>query len=143
LADKIVHSRVTRWHIFRPKILICVNFGGTCNVRCWYILWPFGLFYVDMVNFVAIFYILGCIFPPSWYAAPRKIWQPWSTPCHLCMFVAGDRCLKRSFVVKMLFRPIFEIPPMQCNAMHGGRVLTRQKLSDLVIEQLGKNFLRF
>jgi hypothetical protein len=32
-------------HIFKPQILIWVNFVGTCNVRCWYILWPFGLFY--------------------------------------------------------------------------------------------------
>jgi hypothetical protein len=27
--------RVARWHIFKPKILIWVNVGGTCNGRCW------------------------------------------------------------------------------------------------------------
>jgi hypothetical protein len=27
--------------IFRPKIAIWVNFGGSCNGRCWYILWKF------------------------------------------------------------------------------------------------------
>jgi hypothetical protein len=26
------------------KIPIWVNFGGSCNGRCWYILWPFSLF---------------------------------------------------------------------------------------------------
>jgi hypothetical protein len=43
---------VARWHIFKPKIPIWVNFGGSCNGRCWYmyfiaiwsILWHFGLF---------------------------------------------------------------------------------------------------
>jgi hypothetical protein len=32
-------------YIFKPKMPIWVNFGGSCNGRCWYILWPFGLFY--------------------------------------------------------------------------------------------------
>jgi hypothetical protein len=27
------NSRVARWHIFNP---IWVNFGGSCNGRCWY-----------------------------------------------------------------------------------------------------------
>jgi hypothetical protein len=31
-----------------------VNFGGPCNVRCWYILWPFGIFYGHLVYFIAI-----------------------------------------------------------------------------------------
>jgi hypothetical protein len=43
--------RVARWHSFKPKIQIWVNFGGPCNGTCWYILRPF-------VNFVAIWYIL-------------------------------------------------------------------------------------
>jgi hypothetical protein len=29
---------------FKPKILIWVNFGGSCNGRCWYILWKLGPF---------------------------------------------------------------------------------------------------
>jgi hypothetical protein len=32
--------------IFKQKIPIGVNFGGSRNGRCWYILWPFGLFTV-------------------------------------------------------------------------------------------------
>jgi hypothetical protein len=49
-------SRVARWFVFKPKIW--VNFGGPCNGRYWYILWPFGLFYGNLVYFVAIWYIL-------------------------------------------------------------------------------------
>jgi hypothetical protein len=54
----------------------------------WYILWPFGTFYVHSVHFMAIWYILCqfgifsgylvCIFFPFWNAAARKIWQPCS-----------------------------------------------------------------
>jgi hypothetical protein len=29
---------------FQTKILIWVNLGGSCNVRCWYILCTFCLF---------------------------------------------------------------------------------------------------
>jgi hypothetical protein len=39
-----------RW----PKTPIWVNFGGSCNVRCWYILLSFGRFYDHLVYFVAI-----------------------------------------------------------------------------------------
>jgi hypothetical protein len=44
---------VARWFIFsKPKISICVSFGGSCNGRCWYMyfmsIWsifgPFGIF---------------------------------------------------------------------------------------------------
>jgi hypothetical protein len=58
-----ISSRVARWHIFKTKILIWVNFGGSCNGRYWYILhvairyilrpfgllWPFGIFYGYLV----------------------------------------------------------------------------------------------
>jgi hypothetical protein len=37
--------RVARWFVFKPKIQICVNFGGSCNGRCWYILWTVGPIY--------------------------------------------------------------------------------------------------
>jgi hypothetical protein len=30
--------RVARWHILQPKNPIWTNFGGSCNVRGWYIL---------------------------------------------------------------------------------------------------------
>jgi hypothetical protein len=56
--------RVARWYILRPKIAIWVNFGGSCNGRCWYILWTFwyilrtfDIFYGHLVNFVVIWYI--------------------------------------------------------------------------------------
>jgi hypothetical protein len=64
--------------IFSNQSLILVNFGGSCNGRClyilwsfgifcghlvyflvnWYILWPFGIFCGHLVYFVAIWYIL-------------------------------------------------------------------------------------
>jgi hypothetical protein len=34
------------------------NLGGSCNGRCWFSLWPFGLFYCHLVYFVFIRYIL-------------------------------------------------------------------------------------
>jgi hypothetical protein len=39
----------------------------------WSILRIFGIFYDHVVYFVVIWYTY---FPPFWYAAPRKIWQP-------------------------------------------------------------------
>jgi hypothetical protein len=33
-----VCNRVARWFIFKPKILIWVNFGGPWNGKYWYIL---------------------------------------------------------------------------------------------------------
>jgi hypothetical protein len=57
--------RVARWFVFEPKIPIWINFGGPCDGRCWYILWPFGLFYGHLsilygllVYFMAIWSIL-------------------------------------------------------------------------------------
>jgi hypothetical protein len=43
--------------IFKPKIPIWVKLAGSCK-RCWYVLWPFGIFYGHLVNFMAIWYIL-------------------------------------------------------------------------------------
>jgi hypothetical protein len=44
-----------------------------------YIMWPFGLFYGYLVDFVAIWYTLWIfdIFFPFWYVGPSKIWQRW------------------------------------------------------------------
>jgi hypothetical protein len=39
-----VNSTVARWYIFKPQILIWVNFGGSWNGKGWYILWPFGIY---------------------------------------------------------------------------------------------------
>jgi hypothetical protein len=36
----------------------CILYIGSCSGRCWYIYWPFGLFYGHLVYFVAIGYIL-------------------------------------------------------------------------------------
>jgi hypothetical protein len=66
--------------IFQQKIPIWVNFGESFNGRCWYIVWPFRLFYLHLVYFVAIWYIAyGHLeyFFPCWYVVTRKIWQPW------------------------------------------------------------------
>jgi hypothetical protein len=51
-------SRVARWKIFKPKISIWVNSGGSWNGICWYSLWRFVLFYCHFVYFVVIWYIL-------------------------------------------------------------------------------------
>jgi hypothetical protein len=52
-------SRVARWFVFKPKIPIWVNFGGSCYEKSWFILWPFGLFYGHWKYFMAIWYIFG------------------------------------------------------------------------------------
>jgi hypothetical protein len=53
-------------HVFQitKEIPIWVNFWGSCNGKCRYILWPFGIFYVFLVYFLPVF-------------VPRKICQPW------------------------------------------------------------------
>jgi hypothetical protein len=50
----LVFTRAARWYIFKPKNPIWVNFGGSCNGRCWSILWTFGKFYGHLVNFTSI-----------------------------------------------------------------------------------------
>jgi hypothetical protein len=59
-------SRVARWYIFKPKIPVWVNFRGSCNGRCWYILLRLGPFYGHLIHFTTICYILwqsGIFFP--------------------------------------------------------------------------------
>jgi hypothetical protein len=43
--------RVARWFVFKPKIQIWVNFGGSCTGRCWYVLRTFGSFYSLLLYF--------------------------------------------------------------------------------------------
>jgi hypothetical protein len=43
--------------VFFSKIPIWVNFGGPLIVNCWNILWPFGIIYGRLVQFVVICYI--------------------------------------------------------------------------------------
>jgi hypothetical protein len=73
-------GRVARWFLFRPKILICVCFGGPWNGKCCYtyilvilnILPPLGIFNGHLVIFVVILYI----FPRFGIGiVQRKIWQ--------------------------------------------------------------------
>jgi hypothetical protein len=54
-----------------------VNFGVFCNVRCLYILWPFGLLKI-FCGILVYLWSFG-IFPPPpfWCVEPRKFWQPW------------------------------------------------------------------
>jgi hypothetical protein len=63
----MICSRVARWRIFKPNIQIWVNFGGTCNGRCWYILWAFGLRILRPIGLLCghlvYFMALGYIFP--------------------------------------------------------------------------------
>jgi hypothetical protein len=59
-------QRVARWFVFKPKIPIRVNFGGASIGKCFYVLWPFGIFYGDWGYFMTIWYILYsfCAFFP-------------------------------------------------------------------------------
>jgi hypothetical protein len=56
-------TRVARWYIFKSKIKIWVDFGGSCNGSCLYIIWPFGLlwqFYIfcgHLVHYIVLWYI--------------------------------------------------------------------------------------
>jgi hypothetical protein len=63
----VVAARYARWFVFKPKIQIWVNFGGSCTGKCWYILWtlrPFmyGLFYI-LWTFGKVM-VIWYIFPP-------------------------------------------------------------------------------
>jgi hypothetical protein len=90
-------SRVARWHIFKPKIPIWVNFGWSCNGWCWHVLAHF-------VYFIAIWYILWALgkfygslvyFPPFWSIIPRKIWHRWpkgTTYWHAAVDISGKGC---------------------------------------------------
>jgi hypothetical protein len=45
-------SQVCQMVFFKPKIQIWANFGGSCNGRCWYILWKLGPFYGLLLHFM-------------------------------------------------------------------------------------------
>jgi hypothetical protein len=80
-ATKVtVTTRVARWFLFKPKITILENIGGSLIVKCLYILWPFGIFYGHLVYFMTAWYIFcsfGTFFPVL-VSRNKKIWQPWS-----------------------------------------------------------------
>jgi hypothetical protein len=58
-------TRVARWFVFKPKIPIWENFGGSSYGKSWHvyfmtiwsILHPFEIFYDHLVYFVVICYI--------------------------------------------------------------------------------------
>jgi hypothetical protein len=60
----LVLAWVARWLVFKPKIPIWVNFRGSCDGRCWCILWPFvrfdghlAIFSSFLVHFMVIWYV--------------------------------------------------------------------------------------
>jgi hypothetical protein len=76
---------------FQTKIPIWVIFWGPLIRKCWYILWPFGIFLghleyckdiCDIYDHLVHFLLIGYSFFRFWYHAPRKIWQP----CFLLQF---------------------------------------------------------
>jgi hypothetical protein len=70
----VFEYRVVRWFVFKPKIPTWVNFGGSCNRKC-YIFWPFGLFYGHWKYFTAFGIFCGHVvyFSPFWFVVPRQI----------------------------------------------------------------------
>jgi hypothetical protein len=56
-----VFCRAARWHIFKPRNPSLGTFMGSCNGRCWSILWPFGLFYGHLVYFKDLWYIFSVL----------------------------------------------------------------------------------
>jgi hypothetical protein len=63
-AQDTLPSRVARWFVFKPKIKIWVNFGGSCCgkylvyfMTIWSTLRPLEIFYGHFVYFVVIWYI--------------------------------------------------------------------------------------
>jgi hypothetical protein len=67
---KEVGTYIIRW----------VNFGGSCNGRRWYILWPLGLLDGHLVY---IIYGELVYFRSFWYAVPRKSGNPELKVCLL------------------------------------------------------------
>jgi hypothetical protein len=68
-------GRVARWYIFLPKIPIWVTLGEM-NGKCWYILWPFGIFYGKLIYKMAFWYILwlfGILFPVLFFCSNKNL----------------------------------------------------------------------
>jgi hypothetical protein len=58
-SETVLLARVARWYIFIPIILNWEYLGRPWNVKCWYILWPFGIFYGRLEYFPDFWYILS------------------------------------------------------------------------------------
>jgi hypothetical protein len=69
-------NRVARWHIFKPKVPIWVNFGWSCNGSIRFNSCPFDLFYNNLIYFMVIWYILWPFckvhFSLFWYFCIKK-----------------------------------------------------------------------
>jgi hypothetical protein len=68
-----IQFRLARWSLFEPKIPVLVNFGGSCDVRCWYILLPFGQFSGHLTYLTTI---RDIHIPLFWYAVKDKYGNP-------------------------------------------------------------------
>jgi hypothetical protein len=53
-----VPGMAARWYIFKPKIPICVNFGGSCSGKIWHTLWPYGMYYGHLVSFTYCHWVI-------------------------------------------------------------------------------------
>jgi hypothetical protein len=62
----VAGNRVARWHVFKQKIPLWVNFGGSCNGRCCFILLPFDIYCGHLVqesfSYVAYFSRFGILY---------------------------------------------------------------------------------
>jgi hypothetical protein len=92
------------WYILCPFGIFYVYLVYFMSI--WYILWPFGIFYGHLVYFMAIWYILWLfgIFSgylvylfPFRYVVSRKIWQP----CGPCLSLLHTQKETRFFKVSL------------------------------------------
>jgi hypothetical protein len=75
----ILHGRVARWFVFKPKIPLWVNFGGPyIDWKNGYIFEISGIFYRRLGYFMTIWYILCSFvtFFPFWYYGREKSGNP-------------------------------------------------------------------
>jgi hypothetical protein len=97
--------------IFKPKIQIWVNSGGSCNGRQWCILGTFGQFYSHLVYVGTLWTCVPTFcgnlvyFYPLWYVVPRKIWQPWLRIGQLGMKNETRKNFDLAFLI-----PVFLVP---------------------------------
>jgi hypothetical protein len=76
--------------------VIWVNFGGSCNGSCWYILCPFGLSYCHLVYFVAIWHtvwLFGTFFPVLVCCATKNLAT--QGPTAICVIIDRSRAIRR------------------------------------------------
>jgi hypothetical protein len=69
------HQQGCQMACFQTKIPIRVNIGGSCNGRCWYMLWPFALHILLLFSTFWSFAIFNdhLVHLTFWHVVPRKI----------------------------------------------------------------------